>query len=256
MKRALTVLMALSVLSVFGEKFGFNRYQSVIDRQMFGALPKGFDPAKLPSEVKKSSNRELSQEEEKLKNSINFSVINVDLDGVVHVGFSDMTDPKAPVHYYLKVGETQDGWKVVEADKETASMTIERDDVSLELTLGDNTKAGQALPASATKNLSVPAGPKSESFRSRRDRQRKAEGDQLEEIRKNLAALRESAKSNVEAEKANAEVEKAKAEAEKIKAEAEAAKAEAEKAKAEAEKAKAEAAEKENGDNDEKNDAE
>ena len=250
MKHALTVLTALSVLSVFGEKFEFNRYQSVIDRQMFGALPKGFDPAKLPSEVKKSSNRELSQEEEKLKNSINFSVINVDLDGVVHVGFSDMTDPKAPVHYYLKVGEAQDGWKVVEADKETASMTIERDDVSLELTLGDNTKAGQALPASATKNLSVPAGPKSESFRSRRDRQRKDENDQLrEEMRKNLDAIRESVKNNAEAEKA-------KAEAEKMKAEADAAKAEAEKMKAEAEKAKAEAAEKENGDNDEKNDAE
>ena len=56
------VLLLLAVLSTeaWAEKPPYDRYQSIVDRQMFGALPVGFDPTKLPSEVTKSSQMELT----------------------------------------------------------------------------------------------------------------------------------------------------------------------------------------------------
>lgn len=134
------------------EKQPFERYQSIIDRQMFGPLPPGFDPTKLPSEVQKSSSaeeRELTKEQEQLKSAIHFSVINVAADGVTEVGFTDNTDPKTPRHYFLKVGDSRDGWTVKEADAEKATMTIVKDEIEVSLTLGGNSASGAGTTARA-----------------------------------------------------------------------------------------------------------
>ena len=91
--------MGLLTAVASAEKQPFERYQSIIDRQMFGPLPPGFDPTKLPSEVQKSSSaqeRELSKEQEQLKSAIHFSVINVAADGKTEVGFTDNSDPENP----------------------------------------------------------------------------------------------------------------------------------------------------------------
>ena len=158
MKIVLLGAFALTVVFAgFAEKQPIERYQSIIDRQMFGPLPPGFDPTKSPNEVQKTSGREekqLTQEQEKLQSSIHFSVINVTPEGATAVGFTDNSDPKAPVHYYLKVGEKRNGWEVKEADANKASMTIAKGDIEVSLTLGGNSakdggtsRAGGSAPA-------------------------------------------------------------------------------------------------------------
>ena len=143
----------LAVFTAFAEKQPFDRYQSIVDRQMFGPLPPGFDPTKMPSEVQKTSakeERQLTQEQEKLQSSIHFSVINVTPEGVTAVGFTDNSDPKAPVHYYLKVGEKRNGWEVKEADAAKATMTIAKGDIEVTLSIGgDSSKNAEATAKSA-----------------------------------------------------------------------------------------------------------
>ena len=149
--------MVMAVSAAFAEKQPIERYQSIIDRQMFGPLPPGFDPTKSPNEVQKSSSKDekqLTQEQEKLQSSVHFSVINVTPEGATTVGFTDNSDPKAPKHYFLKVGESRDGWTVKEADAESATMTIAKDDIEVSLTLGGNSakdggtsRVGGASPA-------------------------------------------------------------------------------------------------------------
>ena len=62
---------------------------------------------------------------------------NVTPAGETVVGFSDNGDPKNPLHYYLKVGESQNGWTVKEADREAATMTIvNQEGIEVTLKLG------------------------------------------------------------------------------------------------------------------------
>ena len=160
MKSIVLIAFALFLSAAYAEKQPIERYQSIIDRQMFGPLPPGFDPTKSPNEVQKSSSKEekqLTQEQEKLQSSIHFSVINVTPEGTTAVGFTDNSDPKAPVHYYLKVGEKRNGWEVKEADPNKASMTIAKGDIEVSLTLGGNSakdggtsRAGGAAPVVTT----------------------------------------------------------------------------------------------------------
>jgi len=77
-----------------------------------------------------------------IKSAIHFSAINVTPAGDVAVGFTDNSDQKMPVHYYLKVGESRNGWKVLEADPVKAKMKIAKDDVEVELDLGANSAKG------------------------------------------------------------------------------------------------------------------
>ena len=163
MKSIVLIAIALCLSAAYAEKQPIDRYQSIIDRQMFGPLPPGFDPTKSPNEVQKTSGKEekqLTQEQEKLQSSIHFSVINVTPEGATAVGFTDNSDPKAPVHYYLKVGEKRNGWEVKEADPNQASMTIAKGDIEVSLTLGGNSakdggtsRAGGAAPAATAPGM-------------------------------------------------------------------------------------------------------
>ena len=151
MKRNLLMACLLVSVAASAERQSFDRYQSVVDRQMFGPLPPGFDPTARPSDVKSSAaaGRELSQEQEKLKSAIRFSAIDVRPSGEVAVGFSDNSDPKSPRFYFLKVGESRDGWTVREADAETATMTVVKGDVEVSLTLGGDSGKGGGTTARA-----------------------------------------------------------------------------------------------------------
>ena len=165
MKSVVLIAIALTVSAAFAEKQPIGRYQSIIDRQMFGPLPPGFDPTKSPNEVQKSSGKDekqLTQEQEKLQSSIHFSVINVASDGQPEVGFTDNSDPKAPKHYFLKVGESRDGWTVKDASAEDATMTIAKGDIEVSLSLGGNSakdggtsKAGGAALMTSAANATA-----------------------------------------------------------------------------------------------------
>ena len=136
----LMLICLVAVKAVAEERTLPERYRTIIDRQMFGRLPPDFDPEKMPSEVSRSSKREkeLTREEEKLQSSVHFSVINVAADGTPVVGFTDISNPKAPVHHYIKAGEERSGWKVLSADMSEKTMTVKKDGVELTLKLGDN----------------------------------------------------------------------------------------------------------------------
>jgi hypothetical protein len=219
MKR-LAFLVFLSAAAAFAaERQPFERYRSIVDRQMFGALPKDFDPTKMPSEVSKSSSRkELTKEQEKLQRSIHFSVINVAADGTPVVGFTDNGDPKAPVHHYVKVGEESGGWKVVAADLAESCMTVEKDGVELTLRLGDKSGGGggssraqsaehapAVLPAAASAHAGeAPArssllGGSLRSRRAMRVRRQEEERKQQEEERARLDRDREEMRQQLQA---------------------------------------------------------
>lgn len=222
MKSTLVILAVLAVSAAFAEKQPFERYQSIIDRQMFGPLPPGFDPTKSPNDVQKTpgkSDAELTQDQAKLKSAIRFFVIDTKADGSVAVGFTDNSDPKTPKNYYLKVGETRDGWEVKKADPETAKMTIAKGEVEVSLTLGGNSASGggttaAAPAASASNGLSRRSGLLGGgllgggTLRARR-MQRQQEAAAAE-------AKQQEAKAAAEAERqAQAEVEKQQREAER-----------------------------------------
>ena len=216
------LLVGLVVLSAFAEKQPITRYQSIIDRQMFGPLPPGFDPTKSPNEVQKTSSkdeRQLTQEQEKLQSSIHFSVINVASDGQTEVGFTDNSDPKAPKHYFMKVGESRDGWTVKEADAEKATMTIAKGDIEVSLSLGGNSakdggtsKAGSA-PAAAANGMRRPGllggGLMGGSMRARRlQRQQAAAADEAKR-QEEQAAKDAERQAQAEQEKQQREQERA-----------------------------------------------
>lgn len=142
-----------ATLMLFAERQPYERYQSIVDRQMFGAPPPGFDPTKPPSEVSKADAREaeaqLTKEQEQIRSAIHFSVINVTPSGETAVGFTDNGDSKNPVHYYLKVGEQRNGWLVKEADPVKATMTIAKGEVEVSLSIGGNSAKGGAVAKSA-----------------------------------------------------------------------------------------------------------
>ena len=211
---------------VFAEKQPFERYQSILDRQMFGPLPPGFDPDKLPSEVQKSSvsEKELTKEQEQLKSAIHFSVINVASDGQAQVGFTDNSDPKMPRNYFLKVGESRDGWTVKDADAEKATMTIVKGEIEVSLTLGGNSakdggtsRAGGSttLPATISKGGVWSPGRGgllggNGSLRARRLQQRQQEAVAAAAKQQEEQAAREAERqAQAEQEKAQREQERA-----------------------------------------------
>ena len=216
MKTAVTILAVILAAAAFAEKQPLSRYQSIIDRQMFGPLPKDFDPDKMPSEVARGSGsaaaeRELTQEQEKLQSAVHFSVINVDHDGKAVVGFTDNSDPKAPVHYYMRVGEKQNGWEVREADPEHATMTIVKDDVEVSLTLGDNSGKGGGKTSSAKADSASPrpgllgGG----SLRARRAARMQAAQEAAKKQAEDAAAKEAERQAQAEQEKAEREAERA-----------------------------------------------
>lgn len=119
----------------------FELYQPIIDKCLFGPPPE--DPTVIPDKNSSSSDsdakteRQLSKEQEQLEKSVAVSALIQKPDGVVMVGFSDMSAKKSPVHYYLPVGESKDGWTVVAADVTTKKIMLEKDGVEIERTLGD-----------------------------------------------------------------------------------------------------------------------
>lgn len=152
MARYLFLLSLIITAAAFAEKQPFERYQPIIDRQMFGQPPPGFDPTKMASEVTKQSEKELTKEQEQIKSAVHFSIINVTPSGKTAVGFTDNSDPKTPVHYYLKVGESSGGWTLKEADALKAWMKIERNGVEVELTLGQNSAKGGGTTSKIASN--------------------------------------------------------------------------------------------------------
>ncbi|MBP5790652.1 MAG: hypothetical protein J6W80_00120 [Kiritimatiellae bacterium] len=153
MQRIFVAAFVLSAAVAFGEKMPFERYQGVIDRYPFGRPPPNFNPNQMASEVSRSgangSGEELTPEQEALTKAISFSVINLEPDGQLMVGFTDLSVPNSPKHYYMRVGETRNGWIVKEADQGEKTMTVEKDGIEVSLSLGTSSKDAAVAAAGA-----------------------------------------------------------------------------------------------------------
>lgn len=207
MKTSLCLFALMLAGLAFAERQPYSRYETIVDRQMFGQPPAGFDPSKMPSEVAKSSSREekaLSEEQEKVKKAIRFSVINVTPSGETVVGFSDNGDPKNALHYYLKVGESQNGWTVKAADPQEATMTIEKDGIEVSLKLGgDSASSPDAVSrAQTTATTSSRASLLGTGLRERRQRRDAEEAAKRAEEEK-ARAEREKQRDEVQNELLN-----------------------------------------------------
>ena len=137
----------------------FAPYQAIINRQMFGTPPPGFDPTKSPDEVKAGKRGangaagELTPEQQQLQKAVKFTVLNLDDKGEAIVGFSDYTDAKLPKHFYLKVGESFRGWTVLEADVLAGTAAVEKDGVRIELSLGQQSTGAAKNDAAASSSM-------------------------------------------------------------------------------------------------------
>lgn len=212
MKLTIAIFVAIAATLACFAKQPFERYQSILDRQMFGLPPDGFDPNKSPNDPSiraakpGKEEKELAAEQQKLKSAIHFSVINLMPDGTTAVGFSDNSNPKEPKHYYLRVGESRDGWLVKEANAKTASMVIVKNDLEVALTIGDNSAKGGGKTTNVSAAKTRPPM-LSNSLMSRRRMRRQRE----EDFRKQQEAI-DAAKEAERAAKAQKDREEAAAE--------------------------------------------
>ena len=161
MKVPIFLLLSLAALAAVAEKQPLERYQTIIDRMPCGVPPPGFDPNRSPDDVSRNeaveTGPELTQDQEALQKAVQFSVINVEEDGTVRIGFSDKSDSSTPRHYYLAVGEERGGWLVKAADPLEKTMTVVKDGVEVQLRLGDNSggdgKGGKGRAASVPRPM-------------------------------------------------------------------------------------------------------
>jgi len=157
----LFALLSMSMASA-GERT-FEEYQPIVERQMFGKAPNGFDPSKRPSGSHSADAAEakaMQEEQNKLLKAVDFTVINIEENDLVMVGFTDRTDPKTPRHYYMAEGEVRGDWTVKAADPVNRTMTLVYKDFELNLDMANSGAAAKAgekgeraitLPASAVK---------------------------------------------------------------------------------------------------------
>jgi len=168
MKSVCRVALALfvPVAALAAETIAFERYQTIIDRQPFGQPPPGFNPSQMASEVQKgvaaAAEVELTVEQQELQKVVGFSVLNRNgEDYWVGISVPSAGDPKQPSHYYMKVGDTRDGWFVKSADPLKKTAVVVKDEVEIELTLGTpfNGGAGANAKVAAAKNARTMAAP-------------------------------------------------------------------------------------------------
>jgi hypothetical protein len=204
----------------------FSRYEIIIDRKPFGTPPPA---AAAPAAVDNAAVQQ-AQEEQKLARQINMVAVNKTPAGKTAVGFIDKSE-KPERNYYINVGETVNGFTVVEASYEDETATLRKDEVTITLKLGQGLVKGGApapAPAAGAAPARVPpvtappprpnpppaaAGAQrtltSESFRERLARQR-AEREAAEAARQKRAVLDAEARAEKitkdELEKATREI--------------------------------------------------
>lgn len=189
----------------------FERYRSIIDRYPFGVPPPNFDPHDLSSSANASaasraaakSERELSQEESKLKAALRLCAFNLTPERRVMIGFVDGSH-KPPANYYMAVGDSRGGWTVKSADVDAKTVVIEKDGVEVEL---EFPKPGSAAPASAQRGGRPGGRPGPETTAANAGGP--GGGSALDRLRERRAQMAKNAQEEEERRKAVAEKEKA-----------------------------------------------
>ncbi len=152
---AAAVLCLAGAASGTAERYApkpFAYYQPILDRMPFGAAAAQTGAGALDAEGAKSAAQE-KVEQERLAKQVNMSAVNITPEGRTAIGFTDLSQ-KPPVNHYLLVGDEADGWKVLDADYDLETATIEKEGVAITLKLGQGLlsapAAGGAGSAAAT----------------------------------------------------------------------------------------------------------
>ena len=169
MKCFIALFAIISVGTLLAEKQPLERYQPIIDRRPFGQPPPGYDPDSTVLEASAAAAgagataltaEELSQEQAELQRAVSFSMMNINTDGSVSVGFTDSTVQGSPKSYYMREHDTREGWTVKSVDIYEKTAVLEKDGVEVSLKLGANSKQEVAKGArgGGRVNLSGPTG--------------------------------------------------------------------------------------------------
>ncbi len=154
----LIAFVALAMQSFASESRPFELYQPIIDKCLFGPPPA--DPTVVPDKNSVSndgtqkSEKELAKEQEQLEKAVAVSALIQKPDGTIMVGFSDSSDSKTPIHYYLAIGESKNGWIVENADITSKKVILQKDGIEIERSLGDKGNASATKPVSETSHTS------------------------------------------------------------------------------------------------------
>ena len=159
--KLLVAALVLLAAAACEAKRDFSLYQPIIDRAPFGPPPDDptVDPGTISAKDEKAAaaaGEEMSKQQQELMKSVTVCAINLDPDGTVMVGFVDNSNSKSPRTYYVRDGETRDGWAVSGADPVEKKVTLEKDSVKIECVLGK--AAGSSGPAGAAAQPAASAG--------------------------------------------------------------------------------------------------
>ena len=133
----------------------FDRYQPILDRMPFGDLPVNFGLS--PQDAAASQLAAKAQAEQAvLKKKVKMSVVNITPAGATAIGFTDLS-VNPPVNHYVKVGDKSGDWKVLSADYSKGIAVIEKDGVSVDLSLQDSGVAAAAAGAPAATGAAAAA---------------------------------------------------------------------------------------------------
>lgn len=110
----------------------FSKYQPILDRLPFGQMA---SPGETVDPEAAKTDAEVRVEQEKLSKQVKMSCVNISPEGETMVGFTDLSD-KIQKTFYLAVGESRDGWTIIDADYDKEWATIKKDDIEVTMQLG------------------------------------------------------------------------------------------------------------------------
>ena len=142
----------------------FEHYQPILDRMPFGAMPAIAPPVSPEQAAAAVTEAEAAAEQQALAKQVTVSAVNITPKGHTTVGFTDRS-VNPPSNYYLRVGESADGWTVKDADFDDEIATLEKDGVAITLKLGEGlvetpvASSQPAAPAAGAPSATVAAAP-------------------------------------------------------------------------------------------------
>lgn len=148
----------------------FENYQIILDRMPFGRPPPAQSEIPLTPE-EAAAQKAAAEEEKNLAKNVVLTCINMTPGGQIAVGFSVNVDKNAS-NYYLRSGESQDGWNILAANYGAETATLKKGSVVITLQLGkglvdtptnllDTASAALSAAAAVSNEPSQPVPPSS-----------------------------------------------------------------------------------------------
>ena len=150
---AIAAAASCGLAMVTSPKDSFAPYQVIIDRAIFGKPP----PAKV-APVAAPVPDPAQKQAEALAKKITLKAVNCTPSGNTAVGLID-NDAKPPRILYLNVGDTVDGYTILDADSDAETATIEKDGVVISLQLGAGLVVAATPPSTVAPALASTSAP-------------------------------------------------------------------------------------------------